>query len=62
MERDLSLAWHVEGFHRQKELPPLKTVLARTKVGKQSGTDLLSAMQMISAQYGIPMRVKKKES
>jgi len=60
-DRDITLAWHVEALHRQKKLPSLKTLVRRVGVSvRQSAVQMRSALSVMSAQYGIPIRKAKK--
>lgn len=51
---DLSLAWHIAAFDRQKTLPPLARVLGRGKGDDKSdmNASLLSAFAPITKRAG----------
>jgi hypothetical protein len=57
-ERDVALAWHVEALRRQKALPKLERLLA-TQV-KQSAKEQRQMLQILSAQYKIPLKEHKR--
>ncbi len=63
-DRDLALAWHGELFSRQKKLESLPTLLKRTRVSKggekKSAGQMLASMQILAAQYKIPLRHRKE--
>lgn len=55
--RDLSFAWHVEAFARQKTLPRLEVLLQGLQGPKrQSLSEQRAMLQVLSEQYGIPVR------
>ena len=58
MERDITLAWRIAMLQRQERIPELRTLLPRQK---QSPAALVTALQVISEQYGIPIRRTRKE-
>lgn len=58
-DRDLVLAWHMAAMSRMKTIPALQTLLAR-RDRRQSSQQQRGALQMLSEQYGIPLRKAPK--
>jgi hypothetical protein len=56
-EADLSLAWHVEAFARQKKLKKLSEILGH-KPKAQTTDEMLAELQAFASR-GIPMNIKK---
>lgn len=57
----MSLAWHIAALHRQKKLPSLKSLLAKQPRQRQNPKQLRSALTLMSAQLGIPLRRASKK-
>jgi hypothetical protein len=56
-QRDLLLAWHIAALHRQKRLPSRESLLSTSgSKAPQSHEQMESALQMLSRQYGIPIK------
>jgi hypothetical protein len=60
-DRDLILAWHVEYIRlktqNDKRMPTLQMLLARGK-WRQTPTEQLAQVRILSEHYGIPLRTK----
>ena len=54
-DRAMSLAWHIAAFSRTERLPKLDAVLTPRRV-VQSLPEQRAALQVLAAQYGIPLR------
>lgn len=61
VQRDLALAWHVEYFRRQQKLPALAVVLRERTGRRQTVTEQKSMLEMMSQNYGIPLKTRKKK-
>lgn len=59
-DQRMVLAWTIEGLHRQKTLPNVKTLLANRQV-RQNAKQMLAVVELISEAYGLPLRKGKKK-
>lgn len=57
-ENDLTLAWHIEAFNRQKRLPSLEKVLkdARKKPRKKSDSRSDAILKAMAAEKGVTIK------
>jgi len=58
-DRDMRLAWTIEGLRRQKKLPALKSLLTKRRARTQTVHEQRAMLEILSAQYGIPLRKAK---
>ena len=56
-DADISLAWHVEAFARQKKLKKLSELLGH-RPRAQTTDEMLAELQAFASR-GIPMNIKK---
>lgn len=60
-DRDLRQAWHTAYLQRVKDFPALKTLLTRNPTPeRQNVSALRSTLHVLSAQYGYPLKARKK--
>lgn len=58
----LSLAWHVEAFHRQKRMPDLETLLSPPDENcEQTPADIMHVLEAIAAGGSNNMTIKTVE-
>jgi len=58
-ERDLSLAWHIAAFERQKRLPDLAEVIGRIRgqaQQKQPVAEMKEVVHAMASVYGLKVR------
>lgn len=61
--RDLSLAWHIEAFHRQKRMPDLDVLLSPAdEIANQTPDDILALLKQIKASGSNNMTIKSVEA
>ena len=58
----MTIAWTIAALERQKKLPTLAslTAPARTRAAQPSIESQKAVLHVLSAQYGIPLRTRKK--
>lgn len=56
----MTQAWHIEALHRTKRLPALKSLLTKRGTKVQTAGQQRMALQVLSAQYGFPLRKAKR--
>lgn len=55
----MALAWRIAALERQKTLPRLETLLSK-RTGRQTAAEQRGMLQVLSEQYGIPLRKGRK--
>lgn len=61
--KELSLAWHIEMFARQKQLPDLKDVQVKPKIGREDQfTQTMANLSILTGRDPQRVRLVKREA